>query len=260
MHDVATAAGPNRITTTHNVLWAASDVVQKEAQKSLKPLIEQLFKRACYIMKRLVDIVDRMIIAKRREEEKGRRFPGSTQPLSGDSGQVADDFPYFTSAVKDFFRNYVDELAKSCFSKSMDEFYCTRIIFWEASQTKLVSDEKLDLATATPNEVKQLIEKLATELFNETKKRAIKNVLLKCYNYFFLPIEGQIWGELQGKVTQLSDEAIEEMFQVKSTRQRLQDEDVQLKGVIKVNEEQDNALRNSSLKFSSFYPKLNRNF
>jgi len=121
-------------------------------------------------------------------------------------------------------------------------------------------EDKTDLTTASPIEVKQLVERLATELFNETKKRLTKNVLLKCYNYFFLPVESQVWGELQGKVTQLSDDAIEEMFQVKATKQRLQDEDVQLRGMIKINEEQDNALRNSSVKFSSCYPKLNRNF
>lgn len=44
----------------------ASDIAQKKSQAVLLPLVDQLFKRAVYILKRLVDIVDKMMENKRK--------------------------------------------------------------------------------------------------------------------------------------------------------------------------------------------------
>lgn len=66
IHDIATASGPNRLTTPANYAWTASDIAQKKTQAVLLPLVDQLFKRAVYILKRLVDIVDKMVENKRK--------------------------------------------------------------------------------------------------------------------------------------------------------------------------------------------------
>lgn len=45
-----------------------------------------------------------------------------------------DDYPYFTHSVKEMYFKFVDQTATECKSKCMDEFYCTRLIYWELQQ------------------------------------------------------------------------------------------------------------------------------
>jgi hypothetical protein len=61
MDDVACSAGPTKISTVSNFAWVASDLAKRKVEKTLKPLIQQLKNRAVYILKRLVDIVDKMV-------------------------------------------------------------------------------------------------------------------------------------------------------------------------------------------------------
>jgi len=134
-------------------------------EKSLKTLIDQLRFRAVGILKRLVDIVDKMVAvqklkkcsqatlrgnsllqleatfssfwtvlsASQRVAQSGTRVNTGMQEskfvLSEDC-----EFPYFIHNVKLLFMNFVDEVAQDCHNKCQDEFFCTQIIYWDMAK------------------------------------------------------------------------------------------------------------------------------
>lgn len=91
MDDVACSAGPTKISTVSNFAWVASDIAKRKVEKTLKPLIEQLKVRAVYIMKRLVDIVDKMVASTKMKK--------SAQGTNNKMGTVySPPLPSFPSA------------------------------------------------------------------------------------------------------------------------------------------------------------------
>jgi len=239
IHEVATAAGPNKFNNPNNYAWAASDIAQKRAQKSFNPLIKQLFRRALFIMKRLVDIADFMMKNRLKEEERARNFSNGAPQLSN-----IEDFPFFTNYVKHLFVQFVEEVAGNALSKCMDEFYCTRIIYWEYVKFAV------DGLPANERDTKKLVEVLAKKLFNDIRQRITKNVLLKCYNFFLVPLQTELWGETQGKVTALSDEEIEELFEVQATKQKYHQQEEKFKAELKTLREQESLFLEASINFS----------
>eukprot|EP01119_Soliformovum_irregulare_P007303 TRINITY_DN196_c0_g1_i2.p1 TRINITY_DN196_c0_g1~~TRINITY_DN196_c0_g1_i2.p1 ORF type:complete len:675 (+),score=269.59 TRINITY_DN196_c0_g1_i2:42-2027(+) len=212
--DIATAAGPNKLNNAANCTWAASDIAQRQVRKALMPLLEQLFKRAVFVMKRLVDIVESMMESQRRAKRRTGRSPNSQDEL--------ENFPFFTHAVKDLFSKFVDQTAQECKAKCKDEFLSTRLIYWEL--TNLEGGKGLNLPKSDNKEefIKAII-KLSHELFNKIRDRVVKNISLKTYNYFFVPMQTELWAEIQGNITCMSDDTLAELFSVQVTRAKLVD-------------------------------------
>lgn len=110
------------------------------------PLIDQLIKRSVLIMQRLPDIAVKMMAnvkSKQRSQAVGPSRPmmgrvGASQQQEFDIG--VDEFPFFSHHVKDLYDDFIRIVAEECRDKCMDEFYCTRLIYWE--NTKLPSNSK----------------------------------------------------------------------------------------------------------------------
>lgn len=144
------------------------------------------------------------------------------------------------------FIQFVESVAANALSKCMDEFYCTRIIYWEASLHKFAADG----LPANERDTKKLVEVLAKKLFVDIRQRITKNVLLKCYNFFLVPLQTELWGETQGKVTALSDEEIEELFEVQATKQKYHQLEEKFKSEHKTLREQEALFLEASINFS----------
>ena len=167
-----------------------------------------------------------------------------------------DDYPYFTHSVKEIYFKFVDQTAAACKAKCVDEFHCTRLIYWELNQyvsslsrslfplllsslpsTRVlnVQDSSIEILihrlpsplpfslilpplplfitsccsslssyTNTRNgidlnkytfpngtadaTVHKAVMDLASKLFSDVRSRITKNVLLKCYNFFLIPM------------------------------------------------------------------------
>lgn len=69
-------------------------------------------------MKRLTDISEKMLVNKKNGFEES--FISNVE-----------QFPYFTYHVKDVYFKFIENTAKICKEKCMDEFYCTRTIYWD---------------------------------------------------------------------------------------------------------------------------------
>jgi len=224
MDDVATAAGINKLNNIPNYAWAASDLAQQKSQDAFVPLIDQLTNRAVYIMKRLTDISQKILEGRRKKwlEEMGGQRNFST--LASNQFDSVDDFeryPYFTYHVKDLYNKFIDNTAKLCKEKCMDEFYSTRTIYWDL--TSEYADRSMPLDRNDSEDTKAAVVHLSVELFNELRDRITKNVLLKFYNFFLVPMQTDLFNEIQGKVNCLGDSALEQIFEVSSTKDKLKE-------------------------------------
>jgi len=142
----------------------------------------------------------------------------------GVSSRAVDDtdrYPYFTYHVKDLYFKFVELTAKICKEKCMDEFYSTRTIYWDL--TSDYADRNLPLERNDNEDVKTAVVNLSTDLFNELRDRITKNVLLKFYNFFLVPMQNGLWNEIQSKVNCLSDSSLEQIFEVGTTKDKLRE-------------------------------------
>ncbi|PRP78525.1 hypothetical protein PROFUN_13582 [Planoprotostelium fungivorum] len=225
VNDVATAAGINKLNNIPNYHWAASDLAQQKSQESFLPLIEQLTIRAVYIMKRLAAIVRAVLDARRKKASGPDGYENPASSLVED----ADHYRYFTNHVEELYFNFIESTAKQCKEKALDEFYSTRTIYWES--TVEFGDRGLPLDRNGTDDTRNSVENLATELFLRLKERITKNVLLKFYNFFLVPIQSELWGDIQGKVNTLGDTEFEQVFELNDTKAKLSAEIKRLESI-----------------------------
>jgi len=274
--DIATAAGPQKLNSASSCTWAASDIAQRQIQKCLLPLIDQLFVRATYIMKRLVNVVEGMMDNSKKNKRRvagtstmnsssssssssagGRSYQTSSNQSANSAAfnveaEELDQYPYFTHAVKDLYFKFVDATADDCRKKCKDEFFCTRLIHWELTNLdgKNLTFPKGD----NKDEVKKAVIELATSLFNKIRDRICKSVLLKSYNYFLVPMQTEVWSEIQGNITSLSDEQLQELFEVPVTKNRLAGAERDMKGILEKFGEQETLFMEYASNFAKLTP------
>jgi GTP-binding protein EngB required for normal cell division len=272
--EVATAAGPTRINNASNLAWAASDLAQKRVQRALMPLVDHLYHRASFVLSRLADIVESLLeseaaaaAASLVHEQASSSMSGSSSFGLGSTGGfglggnstggfasvlqaqmiAVEEYPYFVQHIKAQYKEFVATTAANCAKKCLDEFYCTRIIYWDTNSRK---DTLPDLGAASEEKAAKAVSEYAGKLFDELRERIVENVLLKCHNFFLVPMQTELWGEIQGKVTQLDDQAIAEMFQVSATREKFKKKEEQLRAAVKKLQEQESDLQSSIQAFS----------
>jgi len=246
MDDIATATGPQKINNAINTVWAASDIVQRQISRALLPLLDQLFKRCSYIMKRLVEVVDLMMDSDRKMRKRTGRQEAAPEEL--------EQYPFFTHAVKDLYYKFVDQIAESCKNKCKDEFLNTRIIYWERTALD-GKDLKIDREPNTPAETKKMVAAIAQELFVKIRDRIARNVALKTYNFFLLPMQTDLWTEVQGNITCLSDAELKELFEVDVTTKNLSNELEDMKLILGRFDKREAMLRQYAADFSKANPR-----
>jgi len=239
MDDIATAAGINKLNNIPNYAWAASDLAQQKSQEEFIPLLEQTCSRANFVLKRLTSIVEKIMDMRRKS-----RWDNSNGTVDVNN---IDMYPFFTYHVKDLYNKFVDVTSKNMQAKCMDEFYGTRTIFWEYTE---YADRKLPMDRSDAEETKRAVDSLARDLFERLKERITKNVLLKFYNFLLVPMQTSLWAEIQGKVTTLTDEQLDQIFEVNATRNKLEADEQNLISQIKTCSTQESQFIEAATHFS----------
>ncbi|EFA84098.1 dynamin like protein [Heterostelium album PN500] len=240
LDDVATASGINKLNNIPNYAWAACDLAQQKSQDALVPLIEQLCERAVYIMKRLADVTDKVIDSRKKNRVT------STAIRAFDIENI-DQYPYFTHHVKDLFYKFIEHSAKVCKEKCMDEFYSTRTIYWELTEHP---DQSLPFLRTDHQDTKSTVELLTTQLFDTIRKRITKNVLLKFYNFFLVPMQTDLWTEIQGKITCLANESLEQIFEVNATKEQLKEDEKKQQSILEKYTQNDDLFLKAASQFN----------
>eukprot|EP00727_Mastigamoeba_balamuthi_P003782 m51a1_g13400 putative dynamin like protein (824) ;mRNA; r:10595-14065 len=251
--DVATAAGIPKLHNVPNFSWAASDLARSKAQETFEPLIVQLTERAVYVVRRLAEIAESMAAESRalRSRCAGGLLSASSSSSSSSgcgaaSGRVdardVEMYPYFVHFVKDQYARFVERVARQCRERCMDEFYSTRTIYWDLTENQRGG------AGAEPSDAD--VVDLTKRQFGRIKDRITRNVLLKFYNFFLVPMESELWKEMQSSVSELSDKALEDLFEISAVTEALKDAEVKLQFTIKDYEEKEKLVLQAATQFA----------
>eukprot|EP01097_Dermamoeba_algensis_P005159 TRINITY_DN3281_c0_g1_i1.p1 TRINITY_DN3281_c0_g1~~TRINITY_DN3281_c0_g1_i1.p1 ORF type:complete len:799 (-),score=234.08 TRINITY_DN3281_c0_g1_i1:117-2513(-) len=238
--DIATAAGINRINNIPNYAWAACDIATHKAKDTYLPLIETLINRAVYIMKRLADMAEKIM-----DSRKQTRYDIKGSILDVEK---IEQYPYFIYYVKDVYYKFVESTGKICLEKCLDEFYHTRTIYW--GQQQEVAYIALSLERNDPD---NKVLKVAQDLFKTLQTRITKNVLLKCYNFFLVPLQTQLWTHVQGKITSLTDADLKQIFEMDVMKKKVADDASHLDLLSKQLSDYESQLIENAQKFAHHY-------
>jgi len=204
--DIATGGGAGGIPSLRNApnfAWAASDLARQKTQEIFEPLVEQLGRRAAYVLKRLSEIAESII----DEQKRGR----ATGDESGNDDGL-EDYTYFVHFVRDKFTTFVDTTIERSVKLCLDEFYSTRTVCWDVSESH-VADGVED----------GNVKALATAVFDILRKRIVNNVLLKFYQNLIVPFDDELWDTLQREVSGLEDDNLKGLFGADSVTQAIED-------------------------------------
>lgn len=150
-----------------------------------------------------------------------------------------DQFPYFKHFCRDLFSSFVDECASKCKAKCLDEFFSTKTVYWDLAENNPVSGVGIEN-----------VADLAKTLFGRLKNRMTHNLLLKFYNFFFVPMHTDLWSHLHGKVSALSVQELEDLFEIPALKEKLSEEEVHLRELLKVSDEKEQSFLESATQFS----------
>eukprot|EP01098_Paradermamoeba_levis_P011911 TRINITY_DN5128_c0_g1_i3.p1 TRINITY_DN5128_c0_g1~~TRINITY_DN5128_c0_g1_i3.p1 ORF type:complete len:138 (-),score=63.17 TRINITY_DN5128_c0_g1_i3:127-483(-) len=102
---------------------------------------------------------------------------------------------------------------------------------------------------------KDVIE-LASEIFVDIRKRILRNVLLKLYNFFYVPMSVDLYMEIQEKVTNLPKAKLHSLFELDNNLDKISDIVKRLQKIIQQCTDQEIELLEASHHF--FHPALER--
>jgi len=194
--DIASGGGgvPS-LRNAPNFAWAASDLARQKSQELFEPLVQQLGRRAAYVLKRLSEIAESIIDEQRR---------GASRDENAEDDNL-EDYTYFVHFVRDKFTTFVDNTIERCVALCLDEFYSTRTVCWDVTESHVADSVEEGNVKA-----------LATSVFEILRKRIISNVLLKFYQNLMVPFDTDLWDDLQREVSDLTDETLNQLFGAES--------------------------------------------
>jgi len=231
---VVLAVGPKNFMSEY--IWAASLIVQRKVERLFEPLVEQMCKRGAFIMKRLADIAFNSV------EMRGSGARRAKQSGNSEDFQNQRGYSYFRSIVKDIYNQYVDRIASMCKEKCMNEVLCSQLIYWELNNLNQRSDESTE----------NLLNNLATNLFNDLRVTITNNILLKGHNFFLVQMQQDLSGEVLKEISAFEDKLLEEIFELKKAKEELKAEEEKERMDIQSFQDKELQLRDLSTQFSRF--------
>jgi len=195
--DIATGGGAGLPSLRNNSAWTASDLARQKTQEIFEPLVQQLGRRAAYVLKRLTEIAESNM-------DEQRRANGEDESL--------EDYTYFVHFVRDKFTTFVDTTIEHTVAVCLDEFYSTRTVCWDVSESRVAE-----------NVEEGNVKALATAVFDILRKRIVSNVLLKFYQNLIVPLDTDLWENLQREVSSLTDDTLKQLFGAESVIQAIED-------------------------------------
>ena len=237
--DIATGGaggGIPSLRNTPNTVWTASDLARQKSQEVFEPLVQQLGRRASYVLLRISEIAEGMMETQRHSSSIGSSSGLSSSSSSGVGSSISshspsaaddgdddsvEDFAYFVHFVRDKYTTFVDAAIDQCTKICLDEFYSTRTVSWDVVESKLVDG-------ADDSDVSAM----AAKIFDILRKRITSNVLLKFYQYLMVPLDTEFCSELQRQVSSLSDADLEQLFGGKAVAESLENKEIKLSAAL----------------------------
>jgi len=176
----------------------STKIVQMHIKNTFEPLLEQLAERAMQVVKRLADIGFQVI------STSSKKLESSSRKLYGFS--MINGFTQFQGCIRDVFYDYVELVGRNFREKCRDEMSSTRYIIHHFTSIP-VESEKF-----------HLVQSLCNQLLLETKQYLLRNIVLKAHRSFVSQMQQNVNSEVMKNVATFSDSFLDEMFDLKATR------------------------------------------
>jgi len=195
--DIIMGAGVNQMGSYTNYVWSACEIVNQYSSQILKPLLKQLNKRASYIMRRQVDVVE---------------------SIMSSSTFGKKQFPSLASYVSGLYQNFLDEASAQFIDKCLTEFLNTITLYW------MVNNEK---DTMKRIEREDDLTGFASTLFESIKENIMKKSLLLITNHFVFAILDKTNGieDLELQINSLTSEKLMELFNITATKNSIKNQE-----------------------------------
>lgn len=239
---ISSAAGISRLNNLPNFAWAACELATLEARRSLLPLVKQLSRRAQYVVERLPGIAKQIM-----DNRRATKWNASQALLATD----VEQYPYFAFAVQDLYKSFVRDTLKECTEKCMDEFLDTRTVYWHLAEDK---QGKLPVDRFVGADAQTAVTELAAEVFGSLRARVVTAVQLKFFNFFLVPLQTKLAVGVQERANVLTDEELEQRFEVSATKTKLREDERALTNTLDTLREMEGSLLENATRFS--HPSL----
>ncbi|GAM24603.1 hypothetical protein SAMD00019534_077780 [Acytostelium subglobosum LB1] len=241
-NEIATSCGFNKLNSSPNHVWAACDLAQQKSYECMLPLIDELAQRAIYVMKHLWEISHRVMGARRKNT-----CLGSSTDMPETTTTAAAQYPYFAHHIKETFDAFVQRAASQCREKCMDEFMSTRAIYWEFTEYQ---DQGAAIHMGDNEYTRSHVEYLTERIFESIRKRLTKNVILRFYNFFLVPMQTDLWSVVQGRINSLTDDTLAQLFELDTNKSMLAQESARQTAILSRYKQRREEFRQAAAQFS----------
>lgn len=219
------------ITQSH--IWVASDVARSQLRSQMTSLVNQLFERLASLMRGMSQSVEQILGAEQESalDMGGRSSSRIGAPRGTTSGLPLDlvQFPRFWWHVRELWENYVDDQAKACKDKCMDEIECTKLLVWNS--------EELAASYKDTGDFSRTVKDLAKFIFDEHRERIVQNTLLKIHEMLLTNAQREVSGVVQASINMLTDADMSDLFSMEDTLARMKETEETLRGQVDISAE-----------------------
>eukprot|EP01112_Ceratiomyxa_fruticulosa_P013149 TRINITY_DN3678_c0_g2_i2.p1 TRINITY_DN3678_c0_g2~~TRINITY_DN3678_c0_g2_i2.p1 ORF type:complete len:828 (+),score=221.76 TRINITY_DN3678_c0_g2_i2:104-2587(+) len=263
--EVATIAGISKNTQHIDYAWAASCIAQRSSQAILTTLINALHRRVVYAMKRVAQVAFNLLANKKFSPQTAnvsfvtpeslglapnRKFevPAANNSAVGEgldpstsAATTLSEHPFLSNSMIDAYDDFVDLLGYSFKNRCMEEFYPSELIAIELKNFEGLSEDFMKtLESKSPYD---RVITLSKYLFDRIARRVVKQVTLKCYSMFFIPMKTGLRGEMHTRIMAMSDPELIEVFAVPKLQQKLTQEEDSLNKLVESFDEKEKQLK-----------------
>eukprot|EP01088_Endostelium_zonatum_P000543 TRINITY_DN10792_c0_g1_i1.p1 TRINITY_DN10792_c0_g1~~TRINITY_DN10792_c0_g1_i1.p1 ORF type:complete len:290 (-),score=78.85 TRINITY_DN10792_c0_g1_i1:9-878(-) len=202
--------------------YSACEIAAREGKELFSPLIDYSLLRLKGIFLRAFDISIESIYHSSSVGSNNKdsiiNHNSNKYNTDRDNEDVnrIENYPYFVNYVRRVYEDWVEDISKNCRAKCMDEFVGTETLYWGLNQNQSFSplgdkDEKEEM-----DQVRDRVVGIVREVFDAMKKRLLRNLMMKFYNWFVFRFMEGLAELLQSKVVMgMGEEELEKKFQVK---------------------------------------------
>jgi len=225
--DIANLAVLNKAAHyTMDVLVISCHLASKVAQSTLSYLIIQLHNRIKKMFERL-GLVSWDVVMKKVDDSDRNLVPienvGSVLPKA----EHLRDSPHLINAVLDSYNKFVVSNSNTFLQRGLEEFYSADVLAWELQNFDTITG--LDVKGKNSDEI---IKSTTVKIFKTICTRVAKNVLLRAYQYFFVPLKNNLKHAVSNDILATSTVALREYVGVEVLRYNLELQEKQLRAVL----------------------------
>ncbi len=244
LDDIGNAQG---IREFNDHAWVSSDLVRRFAKIVFAPMLDTLFLRLEYVIKRLAEIAD-SIVEDKAENPQAQpvvSYGFQAQPVAQISMR---EFPLFKFHVKTLFFDFAERTLELTRERCEEELANTYLIDLQHGDNPLTSAKA---KARDPAKYREEVLAITKNAFDSLRARIGQSITMRCYEFVLGAIETSS-GEIERHLSKIDDAKLKDFFEVETNKVRFQNISRQLEEQLKNFTEDEIKLSQGTSHFSVF--------